>query len=63
MFVILGAASVLSGSTRMTYSLAVIILETSLNIDLFLPIIFTLFISYGSGMLLIDKSIYTVALK
>jgi chloride channel 7 len=62
-FAILGASSVLSGSTRMTYSLAVIMLETSSNIDLFLPIIFTLFVSYGTGTLVINKSIYLGALR
>ncbi|CDW84851.1 h(+) cl(-) exchange transporter 7-like [Stylonychia lemnae] len=60
---ILGAAAVLSGSTRMTYSLAVIMLETTSNVDLFLPIIFTLFSSYGIGTLLINKSIYLGALR
>ena len=60
---ILGAAAVLSGSTRMTYSLAVIMLETTSNVELFLPIIFTLFTSYGVGTLLINKSIYLGALR
>lgn len=60
---ILGATAVLSGSTRMTYSLAVIMLETTQNVDLFLPIIFTLFASYGVGTVLINKSIYGGALR
>lgn len=60
---ILGAAAVLSGSTRMTYSLAVIMLETTSNVEMFLPIIFTLFASYGAGNLLINKSIYLGALR
>jgi H+/Cl- antiporter ClcA len=63
MFAILGASAMLSGSTRMTYSLAVVILETTSNIELFLPIIFTLFISYGTGSLLINKSIYASLLR
>ena len=62
-FAILGATAVLAGSTRMTYSLAVIMLETTSSVDIFLPIIFTLFISYGSGTLLINKSIYLSALR
>lgn len=49
---ILGAAAVLSGATRMTYCLAVIMLETTSNTELFLPIIFTLFTSYGSAFIL-----------
>jgi H+/Cl- antiporter ClcA len=62
-FAILGATAVLSGSTRMTYSLAVIMLETTSSVELFLPIIFTLFASYGTGALLINKSIYLSALR
>lgn len=47
----------------MTFSLAVIMLETSSSVELFLPIIFTLFISYGTGAVLINKSIYLSALR
>lgn len=53
----------LSGSTRMTFSLVVIMLETTSSIDLFFPIIFTVFFSYGAGTLLINKSIYSSALR
>lgn len=60
---ILGAAAVLSGATRMTYCLAVIMLETTSNVELFLPIIFTLFMSYGSGVILQSRSIYKGALR
>jgi chloride channel 7 len=59
----LGAAAVLSGATRLTFSLAVIMLETTSSVELFLPIIFTLFIAYGTGTLLINKSIYLGALR
>jgi H+/Cl- antiporter ClcA len=38
-------------------------LETTSNVELFLPIIFTLFASYGIGNLLINKSIYLGALR
>jgi chloride channel 7 len=62
-FAIMGATAMLAGATRMTYSLAVIMLETTSSVELFLPIIFTLFVSYGSGTLLIDKSIYASALR
>ena len=60
---ILGATSVLAGSTRMTFSLAVIMLETTSSVELFFPIIFTLFCSYGAGTVLINKSIYSSALR
>jgi len=62
-FAILGATAMLAGATRMTYSLAVIMLETTSSVELFLPIIFTLFVSYGGGSLLINKSIYLSALR
>jgi len=60
---ILGAVAVLASSTRMTYSIAVIMLETASNVELFLPITFTLFISYGVGFLLNSRSIYKGALR
>jgi chloride channel 7 len=60
---ILGAVAVLSGATRMTFCLAVIMLETTSNMDLFLPIIFTLFCSYGSGFIFNSRSIYKGALR
>ena len=47
----------------MTFSLAVIMLETTSSVELFLPIVFTLFISYGTGSLLINKSIYLSTLR
>lgn len=53
----------LSGATRMTFALAVIMLETTASVDLFMPIIFTLFISYGTGTILINKSVYLSALR
>jgi hypothetical protein len=63
LFSILGATAVLSGATRMTFALAVIMLETTASVDLFMPIIFTLFISYGIGYSAISKSVYTSALR
>ncbi len=62
-FSIIGATAVLSGATRMTFALAVIMLETTASVDLFLPIIFTLFISYGTGTILIHKSVYLSAIR
>lgn len=61
-FAIIGAAAMLSGSTRMTYSLAVIMLETTSNVNLFLPMIFALFISYGVGSLF-NKSLYVGTMR
>lgn len=60
---ILGAAAVLSSATRMTYCLVVLMMETASNVELFLPIIFTIFMSYGSGYILMSRSIYKGALR
>jgi len=60
---ILGAAAVLSGATRMTFGLVVIMMETASNVDMFLPIIFTIFFSYGSGFILMPRSIYKGAIR
>lgn len=60
-YAIIGAASVLAGYSRLSFSLAVIMLETTENVNLFLPIIFTLFISFAVGRLF-NRSIYVNAL-
>ena len=60
-YAIIGASAVLGGYSRMTFSLAVIMLETTENVNLFLPIIFTLFISFAVGRLF-NRSIYINAL-
>lgn len=48
-FVVLGCSSFLAGYTRMTYSLAVIMMETSQSISIFIPIIFTIVVSNQVG--------------
>jgi chloride channel 7 len=58
---IIGAASVLAGYSRMSFSLAVIMLETTENVNLFLPMLFALFISFAVGRLF-NRSIYVAAL-
>ena len=60
-YAIIGAASVLAGYSRLSFSLAVIMLETTENVNLFLPIIFTLFISFAVGRLF-NRSMYSTAL-
>lgn len=52
----------LSGSTRMSYSLAVIMLETTSNVNLFLPMIFALFVSYGVGSIF-NRSLYVGTMR
>jgi len=57
----IGAASVLAGYSRLSFSLAVIMLETTENVNLFLPIIFALFISFAVGRLF-NRSLYAASL-
>jgi len=47
--VIIGATSMLSSYTRMTYSLGVIMMETTQSLNLFIPILLSMIISYGMG--------------
>lgn len=47
----------LAGYSRLSFSLAVIMLETTENINLFLPIITTLFVSFIVGGFF-NKSLY-----
>lgn len=44
-FIVLGCAGFMAGYTRMTYSLGVILMETSQDLSLFVPMIFTIIIS------------------
>ena len=52
----------LTSYTRMTYSLAVIMLETTQSINLFIPIIFSLVVARSVSKLLAKRSLYEVAL-
>jgi H+/Cl- antiporter ClcA len=61
-YAIIGAASLLAGYTRLSFSLAVIMLETTENVSLFLPIIFALFISFGIGRQF-NKSLYASSVR
>jgi H+/Cl- antiporter ClcA len=57
-YAIIGAASVLAGYTRLSFSLAVIMLETTENVNMFLPIVMTLFVSFAVGRLF-NRSLYS----
>ena len=46
----------------MTYSLAVIMLETTQSINLFIPMICTIIVSRGVASFFWDKSLYDVAI-
>ena len=43
--IILGCCSMLAGYTGMTYSICIIMMETSMRLNLFVPIVFTVLIS------------------
>lgn len=47
--IILGCASMLAGYTRMTYAICVIMMETSMRLDMFVNIVFVVFISNFIG--------------
>jgi len=61
-YAIIGAASVLAGYSRLSFSLAVIMLETTENVNLFLPVIFALFVSFAVGGIF-NKSMYVCACR
>jgi len=52
----------LAGYSRLSFSLAVIMLETTENVNLFLPIIFALFVSFAIGGIF-NKSMYAGAVR
>ena len=61
-YAIIGAASMLAGYSRLSFSLAVIMLETTENVNLFLPVIFALFVSFAVGGIF-NKSMYVGAVS
>ena len=61
-YAIVGAAAILGGYTRLSFSLAVIMLETTENVNLFLPVIFALFLSFGIGRIF-NRSVYVGAVR
>lgn len=61
-YIVLGCAGFMAGYTRMTYSLAVIIMETSNDIQIFLPVMITIGISNWVGYQF-TRSLYERALR
>lgn len=57
-----GATAMLSGYMRMTYSLIVIMLETTNSINLYTPMLVCMLFSYCTG-LIFNKSLYNNALN
>ena len=61
-YLILGSAAMLASYTRLTYSLAVIIIETTQSINLFIPVMITIFISYGVARTF-NRSLYDMSIR
>jgi hypothetical protein len=59
---LLGAAAMLSGYCRMTYSLNVMLLETTQSINLFIPMLITMLTSYMTANIF-NLSLYNRALR
>ena len=52
----------MGGYSRLSFSLAVIMLETTENVNLFLPVIFALFTSFGVGRIY-NRSLYVGSVR
>lgn len=59
---LLGATAMLSGYCRLTFSLAVVMMETSQAINMYLPMLITMLFSYGTA-LIFNQSLYNRALR
>ena len=47
--IVIGTGAFMAGYTRMTYALGVILMETSEDLSIFVPLIFTIVISNQTG--------------
>jgi len=61
-YLIIGATAILSSYTRLTYSLAVVMMETTQAINMFLPMVITIGVSHATAMLF-NRSLYDYALR
>lgn len=61
-YMVIGAAAMLSSYTRLTYSLAVIMLETTDAINLFVPIMLSIFVSHAVARQF-NRSIYEYSIR
>jgi len=61
-FVVLGVGAVMAGYTRMTYTLAIIVMETSMIISLFIPTAFAILVSNVVGYWF-TRSLYERAIR
>lgn len=56
-FIILGCGAFMAGYTRMTYSLGVILMETTQDLSLFVPLLISIIIANRTGYLF-TRSLY-----
>lgn len=61
-YLVIGAAAMLSSYTRLTYSLAVIMMETTQAINMFLPILISIMVSHGVARIF-NRSIYEYSIR
>lgn len=61
-YVILACGAFMAGYTRMTYSLAIILMETSQDIEIFTPMIITIAVANQTGYLF-TRSLYERATR
>ena len=61
-YAVIGAAAILAGYARHTFSLAVILLECTEQINLFLPMVFTILVSVVVGECY-NRSIYIIGVR
>jgi len=61
-YLVMGASAILSSYTRLTYSLAVVMMETTQSINMFLPILITIGVAHATAMLF-NRSLYDYAIR
>lgn len=61
-YIILGASAMLTAYCRLTYSLAVVMLETTQSINLFMPIFLTIITAYNVATFF-NRSLYQYAIR
>ena len=61
-YAVIGGVAVLSGYTRLSFCLAVLLMETTQNVNLFIPMLIGVVVARGLGNLIIP-GLYSIALK
>ena len=61
-YLVIGASAMLSSYTRLTYSLAVLMMETTQAINMFLPILISIMVAHGVGRLF-NRSLYEYSIR